>query len=112
MTRERDGEATECVSTWIDDSSLIGDSVVREFDDAEPPSIALVIAVSELKDVAPTTLTPPLHDVIDPEALDRFFDRLQDSPTNDGVLELTEYGCRIQVYADGYVEVCEDAHAH
>jgi hypothetical protein len=81
-----------------------GETVVREFGDDEPASVALIMAVSELRDVDPVSLTPPLHDVVDPDALDDFFDRL-DGGQEGGALELVEYGCRIRVSAEGYVEV-------
>jgi len=110
VTRERNGGTTECASGWSVEDDFSGNTVVREFDETEPPSVALVTAVSECKGIEPTDLSPPLHDVVDPDALDNLFDRLRGPLTRDSVLEISEYDCRIQVYADGRIEVRSDAH--
>lgn len=110
MAQERNGGTTECASGWSVEDDFSGDAVVREFDETEPPSVALITAVSECKGIEPTDLSPPLHDVVDPDALDNLFDRPRGSLTRGGVLEISEYDCHIQVYADGRIEVRSDAH--
>lgn len=65
-------------------------------DPDERVSTAVVMAVAEVLEVDPTALTPPMHDLIDAEALDRLFDR--GSARSAGLrVEFELYGCRIAV---------------
>ena len=56
-------------------------------------STAIVTAVAEAEGLAPTDLTPPLHDAVDPEALDRLFG--SDGPRS-------ESGTRVSFTYNGY----------
>ncbi|MDG5778319.1 HalOD1 output domain-containing protein [Haloarculaceae archaeon H-GB2-1] len=73
-----------------------------------PPSQAVVEAVAEADGTDPETLTPPLNDVVDPDALDRLFDdRTEDSPRDSGHLTFLYHGYMVVVYSTGDVEVQE-----
>lgn len=64
-------------------------------------STAVVEAVAEETSTAALRLPEPLHDVIDPEALDRLFaDR-----STDGCVRFTYCGYKVTAYSDGIVEV-------
>ncbi|UPV99123.1 hypothetical protein M0R88_11360 [Halorussus gelatinilyticus] len=70
-------------------------------------SQSVVEAVAEAEDVDPMELSPPLYEVIDPDALDQVFAA---SPTNgrmDGQVTFTYNGYEVTVSGDGYVSVEE-----
>jgi hypothetical protein len=67
-----------------------------------------VDAVATKEDVAPEELSPPLYDVVDPQALDRLFDstaRVQRG--GPGRVAFRYLGYTIRVRADGDVEVVD-----
>lgn len=66
-------------------------------------STRIVVAVASAKDVDPLSLSPPLADELDPDALDR----LVDAETQLH-LSFTAWGCQITV-REGSVSVVEDA---
>ena len=68
-----------------------------------PPSEAVVTAVARQTDVAPTHL-PPLHDVIDPDALDALFAPTPTAGRMDGGVSFEYSGYEFTVHAHGYVE--------
>lgn len=71
------------------------------FDDSTRLSIAVVEAVAEETNTAELRLPEPLHEVIDPEALDRLFaDR-----STDGCVRFQYCGYKVTAYSDGTVEV-------
>lgn len=80
-----------------------GDRLSRPIDPDERISTAVVMGVAEVLEVDPTTLTPPMHDVIDAEALDRLFDRSEHTVGLRVEFEL--YGCRIAVDGDRRLHV-------
>ena len=71
----------------------------------EPLSETVVMAVADAKDRAPTDL-PPLHDVIDPDALDALFADTLDGRTRSGGRLAFEYcDCDVAVLGRGKVLV-------
>ncbi|WP_247731322.1 HalOD1 output domain-containing protein [Halovivax limisalsi] len=65
-------------------------------------TVAIVRAVASEKEVDPVDLSPPLDTVIDADALNDLFK----APKKSAGRVCFEYsGCRIQVLADGTVEV-------
>ena len=61
----------------------------------------VITTVAEEKDVDPLELTPPLYEVIDPDALESLFG-------NDrtlGKLIFNYSGCEVSVFSDGYISV-------
>lgn len=81
-----------------------GDRLSRRIDPDERISTAVVVAVAEVLGVDPTALTPPMHDVIDAEALDRLFERSSETATGLRV-EFEVYGCRVAVDGDRRLHV-------
>lgn len=65
------------------------------------PSSAVVFAVSELRDMKPTELDP-LHNVIDPEALDLLF-KNKENP--QGTIEFDYEDCEISVHKSGEIYI-------
>lgn len=78
--------------------------VTRRVDPDERVSTAVVMAIAEALDADPTSLTPPLHDAIDPEAIDRLFDRSSSRSANLR-FEFELYGCRVAVDGDRRLRV-------
>lgn len=75
----------------------------------EPPSETIVMAVADAKGCAPTDL-PPLHDVIDPDALDSLFaDTLDGRIRSGGRLTFRYCDCDVAVLGWGKVLVDSDA---
>ncbi|MFD1589295.1 HalOD1 output domain-containing protein [Halorientalis brevis] len=68
------------------------------------PSRKVIHETAARKDVAPTDL-PPLHRVIDPDALDALFDPTVNAARMDGTTTFEYAGYDVTVHADGYVEV-------
>lgn len=85
----------------------------------EPLSQAVIAAVASVSDCRPTKsdavdssdVLPPLHDAIDPDALDALFRRHggadADGRTDDrrGRVEFSYYGYRVTARSDGSVSV-------
>ena len=67
----------------------------------ESVSQTVVMAVAEATDADPLTLDPRLCEVIDPDALERLFERDQ----TEVQVEFTMADCRVSVRADGSVVV-------
>lgn len=75
-------------------------TIEREWDASTPPSTALVRAVADARDVAPTELRP-LYDVVDADALDSLI-------RDGGVTMTVEYeGFRATVRGDGRLELVD-----
>lgn len=70
-------------------------------------SQSVVEAVAEAKGAAPENLTPPLYDVIDPDALDQLFTATTTAGRMDGRVVFDYDGYEIVVSGDGYVAVHE-----
>lgn len=67
----------------------------------ESVSQTVVGAVAEATDVDPLALDPPLYEVIDPDALDRLFDKAR----SEVQIEFTMAGCQVRVHGAGSVVV-------
>lgn len=83
-------------------------TVQAESVEEDPISQTVVKAVAEAKEEDPIELTPPLYDVIDPDALDRLF---ADEDTQ-GTLVFTYNNCEVSVFAAGYVLIDTHGDTH
>lgn len=71
-------------------------------------SIEVVSRVAELEDCDPVDLSP-LHDILDPDALDALFEPLRDGTSRDaaGFVRFEYEGCRVTVTGDGEIDAVE-----
>ena len=70
------------------------------------PSHSIVTQIATIEDVPPTDLEPPLHDVIDPDALDRLLDSNYRHASDESVsVEFTYRGHSVYVDATGTVDI-------
>ncbi|OVE83089.1 HalOD1 output domain-containing protein [Natronolimnobius baerhuensis] len=70
----------------------------------ERPSIHVIERIAEADGVDPVDLDPPLHDVVDTDALDRLFDSShQDSPPRRGSVSFRYREHDVTVHADSRV---------
>lgn len=69
------------------------------------PSHEVISAVAAADDVDPKALDPPLHDVLDVEALDRLLDWASDHRDNALVVSFEYAGYQVTVSRDGRVEL-------
>ncbi|WP_135819698.1 HalOD1 output domain-containing protein [Halostella litorea] len=82
-----------------------------ELSDDEPPSEAVLTAVSTLSgdDVIPepgdggTRALPPLYDAVDPDALDSLLDDGSRLTGFDGHVSFTYHGYEVTVHSHGYL---------
>ena len=69
-------------------------------------SYTVLTEVAKFKDTVPETLEPPLHEAIDPEALDMLFaDR--NGAARSGEISFSYSGCHVGIDSDGRVHVHE-----
>lgn len=73
------------------------------FDDQTPVSIRVVEAVAARDAIDPLEVSPPLHDAIDPTALDELFDPTGSSSRGNGTVSFTYRGHSVRVESDGRV---------
>lgn len=83
-------------------------------DTEESPTLAVIEAVAEREDVAPTELEPPryesLYNVCNPEALDALFAPREDgTPRGSGQISFQFCGYDVTVESDGEVTVTDPA---
>lgn len=71
-------------------------------------SYRVIEAVAEKEGVSPTDLTPPLFDVIDPEALDALVRKDTIPNTSEVTVEFTYNGHRVTATSTGEVTVGRD----
>lgn len=69
--------------------------------DSRSVSKAVIDAVAAVEGIPPTELTPPLYDVVDPEALQSVFA----GKASMGKVIFNYNSCEVSVNADGYVAV-------
>lgn len=69
--------------------------------DTEQTSLAVVEKVAEVEGVSPDTLTPPLYETIDPDALDA----LVRNRGFTGEVKFTYHDNRVLVDSDGHITV-------
>lgn len=64
-------------------------------------STTIVLEVAEQLGEDPVDLTPPLNEILDPDALDSLFvgDR------SDAVVSFSAWGCTVTAFGDGHVRV-------
>lgn len=62
---------------------------------------SVVEAIAELENVDPLELTPPLHEVVDLEALERLFAH----KSTTGKVVFNYKSCEVCVFSDGFVSV-------
>ncbi|TMT86500.1 hypothetical protein E2L06_07755 [Haloterrigena sp. H1] len=73
---------------------------------SSPPVVPRVIeAVAEADDVDPTSMTPPLADVVDPDALNELIDHGSDDADRTFEVRFSYRGHEVVVTDDGDVEV-------
>ncbi|MFC5973134.1 HalOD1 output domain-containing protein [Halomarina salina] len=65
------------------------------------PSVRVVETVAEREQTSPLTLSPPLAEFVDPDALDALFE------TTSGTVTFDAWGHRITVAADGTVTAAD-----
>ncbi|WP_222916891.1 HalOD1 output domain-containing protein [Natrinema sp. SYSU A 869] len=73
-----------------------------------PVSIRVVEAVAAREGIDPLEVSPPLHDVLDPTALDELFEPTGTSQRPDGTVSFTYHGHRVRVDSDGRVTLEDD----
>jgi hypothetical protein len=71
----------------------------------EAVSTAVVELVASARDVDPTDLDPPLHDVVDPERLDALHPPSGDGARSSERAQFWFHGCRVTVSAGARVTV-------
>ena len=75
------------------------DGVQTQLTPDDSPAEKAIWAVAACKGVDPTALEP-LHDVIDPDAVDALFEKSRDGDENPTVLLFTMAGCRVRLQSD------------
>lgn len=76
-------------------------------EESNPDSLCYTVfrAVGAITGRAPQTLDP-LADTIDPDALEKLFDRSDTrGNTVDACLTIQYHGCRVSIYSDGHIVV-------
>lgn len=73
---------------------------------SEDLSTTIVLAVADALDTDPIDLSPPLYELIDPDALDALFESAGDG--SDTYFTISEWGCTVTVFANGRVLVDAD----
>ncbi|GAB6860017.1 HalOD1 output domain-containing protein [Haloplanus litoreus] len=81
-----------------------------EGDGARTPAEAVVEAVAAAADVDPLEL-PPLHEYVDPDALNELFQQHERSGEADTVLSFRIDHWNVFVRADGRIRVCDGTQA-
>jgi hypothetical protein len=72
--------------------------------DSDTPSVAIALAVAAREGVDPTELTPPLGEVVDPDALDALFDG-RDERSAERSVTFDYQGYRVEVSGDATVDL-------
>lgn len=72
--------------------------------DEEPIGYRVVTEVATAADVDPADL-PPLHDVVDPDALESLFDGTNGATLEEGYVSFTYEGFLVRIEDDGTVSV-------
>ena len=81
----------------------------RQTDGRLPPSRKVIAEVARRTDVAPIDL-PPLHDAVNPDALDALFRPTPTGSRVDGTVSFEYSGYDVTVHADGYVDIARLDH--
>ncbi|WP_226479130.1 HalOD1 output domain-containing protein [Natrinema amylolyticum] len=75
--------------------------------EGEAISLKVVEEVADREEIDPAELQPPLHTVIDTEALDTLFRSTPTTARGDGTIEFEYRGYKIQVDGSGEVQIGE-----
>lgn len=78
---------------------------VTDLDDDRTVSAAVVDAVAEAKGVSPTEVRPPLHRVVDADALNQLFQSNRDAPGEEPRVSFCYAGYEVTVRGQGEVVV-------
>ncbi|WP_408957171.1 HalOD1 output domain-containing protein [Natrinema sp. 74] len=76
--------------------------------DHEPVSIRVVEAVAARERIDPLEVSPPLHESIDPAALDALFEPTRISDRTTGTVTFRFHGYRVCVDSDGSIDLADD----
>ncbi|MDS0476443.1 HalOD1 output domain-containing protein [Natrinema sp. 1APR25-10V2] len=76
--------------------------------DRESVSIRVVEAVAKQEEIDPLEVSPPLHDSIDPAALDALFEPTQTGERTSGTVTFRFHGYRVRVEGDGSIYLEDD----
>jgi len=68
-------------------------------------SNSVIATVAEAEDRDPTEISPPLYEVINPEALDQLFAATPTTGRMSGEVRFSYKGYEVTVSGDGYVSV-------
>lgn len=79
----------------------------RSMSEAESISLEIIEKVAERDGTEPATLQPPLHAVVDTDALDALFRSTSGTSRAAGTVEFRYRGYTIRVDASGAVEIGE-----
>lgn len=71
------------------------------------PSVSVVVEVADRKGVDPIELTPPLHQVVDPDALDALVAG-PDARDPTMVVTFDYQGYHVEIRGDGSIDVRDD----
>lgn len=71
--------------------------------DGQRPSTTIIEAVAEVEGVAPTDVDGRLYDVVDPDALDRLFERTHSAVRTAGCVTFPAFGYLVMVFGNGDV---------
>ncbi|MDQ2051342.1 HalOD1 output domain-containing protein [Natronolimnohabitans sp. A-GB9] len=70
------------------------------------PSLGIVTRIASSEGVSPTDLEPPLHDVVDTDALDRLVAASHEQSTGaDTAVKFTYHGYHVHVDGTGTIDV-------
>lgn len=91
------------------DSEFPSETVTLGSSDDENVSEAVITAVADAKGVSPMDVTPPLYDVVDPDALEAIVASMTRGPDESaGRVEFSYGGYAITVTCEGQVSVTPD----
>jgi hypothetical protein len=77
-----------------------------EAEGSQTPAEAVVEAVAAAADVDPLEL-PPLHDYVEPDALNKLFQHQDGSGTAETILSFKMKSWNVFIRADGCIRVCD-----
>lgn len=84
----------------------MGQTHLRQTDDADSVAIRIVEEVAERERVEPVDLTPPLHEAIDPDCLETLFVDPVSGGKREGIhVTFTYCGYEITVEDDGEIAI-------
>lgn len=77
-------------------------------DTPSTPTVRVLETIADAEDVSPAVLEPPLGDVVDADALDRFFESTAgDESTSHRRVSFSYRGYDVTITSDGVVELAD-----